>query len=256
MNPAIPRLVDVQEIDHQISALRAELERFPKLIRDLDARLSGARAAVAAAKEAHTNNLKERKKFELDVQQWKDRAKKYREQTGAVKTNEAYKALLQEIANAEAEASKAEDLELDIMMKGDDIDRRGKAAEADLREAETSVGEERKKIGAQGAEKRKLLDAAVANREQLIATVPEDLRDLYGKIAKRHSGTALARVREGQCQGCGLRVLPHIVQLLHRDEDAEIHRCENCGLILFTLEPTQENTSSRPGDAAASAVVS
>lgn len=255
MHPAIPRLVDIQELDHQIGALRSELEQLPRLIRDLEAKLSGTRAAVGASKEAHTNNLKERKKAELDVQQWKERAKKYREQTGAVKTNEAYKALLQEITHAEAEASKAEDLELDIMMKGDEIDRRGKSAEGDLREAETSVSAERKKLEARGVEKKKLLDTAVARREELFATVPEDLRDLYGKVAKRHNGTALARVRDGQCQGCGLRVLPHIVQLLHRDENAEIHRCENCGLILFTLEPANEK-SVPPNDSAASAVVS
>jgi uncharacterized protein len=255
MHPAIPRLVDVQELDHQISGLRSELENVPKLIRDLDMKLAGARAAVAAAKEAHTNNLKERKRADLDVQQWKERAKKYREQTGAVKTNEAYKALLQEIANAEGEASKAEDIELDIMMKGDDIDGRIKSAEADLREAEASVSAERKKLEIQGIEKKKLLDTASTQREQLFATVPEELRDLYGKIAKRHNGTALARVRDGQCKGCGLRVLPHILQLLHRDENEEIHRCENCGLILFSLEPANERPGP-PNDSAASAVVS
>jgi uncharacterized protein len=251
MHPAIPRLVDVQEMDHQIASLRTDLERLPGLIRALDAQLAGARTDVASAKEAHTNNLKERKKLELDVQQWKDRAKKYRDQTGAVKTNEAYKALLQEIANAEGQASKAEDLELDVMLKGDEIDRRVRAAEAQLRESEASVALQRKKIEAEGLEKKKLLDAATAKREHLFATIPEDLRDLYTRIAKRHNGTALARVRDDQCMGCGLRVLPHIVQLLHRDDNEEVHRCENCGLILYTLEPASAHSPAASGNAEA-----
>src|SRR5262249_5926081 len=116
MHPAIPHLIDLQEIDHRIAGLRAELDSFPKRIKDADVKLAGARAAVAAAKESHTNSLKERKKFELDAQQWNDRARKYRDQSGTVKTNEAYKALQHEIANAEGQATKAEDHQLEIMM--------------------------------------------------------------------------------------------------------------------------------------------
>src|SRR6266704_1304601 len=73
MHPAIPHLVELQRVDHQISALRGELEAFPKRIREADAKLSGARAEVAAAKEAHGQIIAERKKFEFEVQQWKDR---------------------------------------------------------------------------------------------------------------------------------------------------------------------------------------
>ena len=157
MHAAIPHLIDVQAIDQQIAALRADLESLPKRVQEADARLAGARAEVAAAKEAHTNNAKERKKLELDVGQWKDRAKKYREQTAAVKTNEAYKALLHEIANAEGEAAKAEDAELAIMMAGDDLDRRAKSAEARLREAETVIAAERNQMKARGIEQKKEL---------------------------------------------------------------------------------------------------
>src|SRR6266850_2490473 len=108
MHPAIPHLIELQRVDHQIAALRAELEAFPKRIREADAKLSGARAELAAAKETHTQGATERKKLEFDVQQWKDRARKYRDQSGAVKTNESFKALQHEIANAEAEVAKAE----------------------------------------------------------------------------------------------------------------------------------------------------
>src|SRR5262249_7976923 len=194
----------------------------------------GARADVAASKEALANNLKERKNLDLDAAQWKERAKKYRDQTGAVKTNEAYKALLHEIANAEAEAAKAEDAELEVMMAGDELDRRVKAADAELREAEASVAADRKKMESQGLEKKKQLDEAIAAREKAIAPVSEEMRTLYERVAKRHHGTAMARVRDDQCQGCGLRILPHVVQMLHRDEDEEVFRCESCGLILYT----------------------
>jgi len=54
MHPAIPHLIELQRVDHQIAALRAELETFPKRIREADAKVSAARAELAAAKEIHT----------------------------------------------------------------------------------------------------------------------------------------------------------------------------------------------------------
>src|SRR6266581_2516305 len=185
MHPAIPHLVELQRVDYQISALRAELEAFPKRIREADAKLSGARAEVATGKEAHGQIIAERKKFEFEVQQWKDRARKYRDQSGAVKTNEAFRALQHEIANAEAEVAKAEDRQLDVMMAAEEAERRVKVAESRLKEAEQ----------------------------------------------------AMAEARDGQCRGCGMRVLPHILQQLRTETSEEVYRCESCGLILYTLEP-------------------
>jgi uncharacterized protein len=237
MHSAIPHLIELQRVDHLIAAVRAELETFPKRVREADAKLNGARAAVAAAKEGLVNSQKERKKFELDVQQWKDRAKKYRDQSGAVKTNEAYKALQHEITNAEAEVAKAEDAQLEVMMTGEEAERRVKHAEANLKEDETAVAKERKEIETQQAEKKKQLESLLAERERALAPIPEDLRELYARIAKRHHGAGLAEARDGQCRGCGMRVLPHTLQELRRDPNEEIYRCESCGLILYTLEP-------------------
>jgi uncharacterized protein len=254
MHPAIPRLIELQGVDHQIAVLRGELEAFPRRLREADAKLNGARAAVAAAKEAHTNSQKERKKLELDAEQWKDRAHKYRDQSGAVKTNEAYKALQHEITNAEAEVAKAEDRQLEVMMAGEESEGRVKAAEAKLKEAEREIAAERKEIELQQAEKKKQLEAALAEHERAAALVPEDLRDLYARIAKRHNGTALAEARNEQCRGCGMRILPHIMQQLRQEANEEVYRCETCGLILYTLEPiTAANPTSNSGSAVSSA---
>src|ERR1700686_2291494 len=192
MHPAIPHLIELQRVDHQIAVLRAELDGFPKRIREAEAKLGSARAEVASAKEAHAQAVAERKKFEFDGQQWKDRARKYRDQSGAVKTNEAYKALQHEIANAEAEVAKADDRQLEVMMGGEDSERRVKSAEAGRKQREQAIAAEGRKTEAQQAAKKKALDAAVAERERALAPIPEDLRVLYTRIAKRHHGVALA----------------------------------------------------------------
>src|SRR5215469_1379700 len=202
MHPAIPHLIELQRVDHQMALFRSELESFPKRLREADTKLTGARAEVATGKEALTKINSERKKFEFEGQEWKDRARKYRDQSGAVKTNEAYRALQHEIANAEAEVAKAEDRQLEVMMKAEEAELRVKLAEARLKEAEQSLAAEKKEIESQASEIKKKLDAATVEREKAIAPVPEDLRDLYTRVAKRHGGTAMALVRGEQCRGC------------------------------------------------------
>ena len=256
MHPAIPRLLDLQAVDHHIAAVRAEMDSFPKRILEADHKLSGARSAVTAAKEATASSVAERKKLEFEVQQWKDRARKYRDQSGAVKTNEAYKALQHEISNAEAEVAKAEDRQLEVMMAGEESERRVRNAEANLREDEQAINAEKKRIQSLNTEKKKELDAALAERQRVIAPIPQDMRDLYERIAKRHHGTALAQARDEQCRGCGMRVLPHILQMLRDDANEEVYRCESCGLILYSLEPIPAPNPEGSGSAASSASTS
>ena len=251
MHPAIPQLVELQRLDQLTAALRTDLEGLPKKIRQADTKLNEARAAVASTKEAHTQGLTKRKKLELDVEQWKERAKKYRAQSSSVKTNEAYKALQQEIANAEAEVAKAEDLVLEQMMALEETERRVRRAEADLKETEQAITLEKKQIEAEFGEKKGNLEAASREREQIAKKVPEELLDLYARIARRHPGAVMAEVREEQCRACGMRALPHTVQMLGTETNEEVFRCEGCGRILYTLEPIPHAVPHKSANGAA-----
>ena len=252
MHPAIPHLMDLQKLDQLIAALRADLESLPKRMREADAQLNGARAAVVSSKERLTQSITQRKKFELDVNQWRDRAKKYREQSSSVKTNEAYKALQHEIANAEKEVSQGEDLVLEQMMGVEEAERRIKHFEADLKEAEQSVATEKKQIEVQYGGQKKKLEADLAKREEIAKKVPEQLLELYSRIARRNPGSVMAEVRDDQCRACGMRVLPHTIQLLKSETDEEIFRCETCGRILYSLEPIPQATPPESAEGAAS----
>jgi uncharacterized protein len=246
MHHAIPQLLELQRLDQSIASLRSEVDAMPKRVRDADAKLTGARSAVTSAKEAHTQALAQRKKLELDVEQWKERAKKYRAQSSSVKTNEAYKALQHEIANAEAEASKAEDLVLEQMMKLEEIERRVRRADADLKESESAITSEKKQLQVEYGEKKRKAEAQAAERERIAKNVPDDLLDLYTRISRKHLGSALAEARDGQCRACGMRILPHTLQLLKTETDEEVFRCETCGRILYTLEPIPPAAPRQP----------
>src|SRR5579862_1935477 len=248
MHPHLKSLIELQAVDFRLIGIRERLARFPKQLAEVETRVTAAKQQVASAKEALLTGQKERKTFEMDVDQWKERAKKYRNQSGEVKTNEAYKALLHEIQNAEDEMAKAEDRLLERMVSGEEYDRQVKAAEAAVKEIEAAAGKERQAIQAEYNAAQKELTAAEEARAAAIATVPEDLVDHYERIAKRHGGIALAEIRGEGCGQCGVHIRPHVIQQLQRDSNEGFFHCETCTRILYYADH-----STAPGSPATSA---
>ena len=254
MHPAIPLLLELQKTDNEIAALRANLEAAPKRIRENDAKLNGARVAVNTAKEALAQLVTTRKKSDFEVAEWRERVKKFKAQTAAVKTNEAYKALLHEIANGESEIGKLEDIQLDQMMAVEEAEKNVKTAETTLRDSEQAIGAERKQIENAAREVNRKMLADISVREKIAAQIPEEVLSVYARAAKRHHGVALAEAVNEQCRGCGMRLLPHLYQLVYQPEDHDIHTCETCGCILYAAEPAAPpatNSSSNPTAASA-----
>src|SRR5260370_4880727 len=252
MHPAVRRLMDLQKLDRLIAAIRADLESLPKRMREADAQLNGARAAVVSSKQALTQSITQRKKFELDVNQWRYRAKKYREQSSSVKTNEAYKALQNDIASAEQDVSQDEDRVVEQRMGIEEAERRVKHFEADLKEAEQAVAKEKKQIEAQYGEQKKKLEVDLAKREEIAKKIPEDLLELYSRIARRNPGSVMAEVRAEQSPACGIRVLPHTIQLLESETAEEGFCCETCGRSLYSRETISHATPPENAEGTAS----
>jgi uncharacterized protein len=133
----------------------------------------------------------------------------------------------------------------------EESERRVKRLEAELKESEQAIAAEKKQIEEQFAGKKKAWEAATAERRGVAKKIPEDLLELYERIAKKHPGTAMAQVRDGQCKACGLRALPHTIQQLESDTDEELFRCESCGRILYSLEPIAHATPKESATGAA-----
>ena len=236
MHPSIKHLIELQAIDLRLDELRALVASFPKRLAEIDARVEAARKQLAAAKEALTGSLKDRKKYEMDVEQWKERIRKYKDQLYEVKTNEAYKALQSEIQTVETEIAKAEDRLLERMVTGEEYERQVKAAERALKEVEGAAHADRQKLEGKQAAAQKELDQDTGERQRAVANIPEDLLDHYQRIARKHNGVALAEVRDETCTLCRVRVRPHVYQELRRETSQEIFHCESCTRILYSSE--------------------
>lgn len=244
MQKALQNLLDLQNVDAQLRDVREHLATFSKKADEVEARVANAKAELDASKTAQVETVKERKKYELDVEQWKERVRKYKDQTAQVKTNEAYKALQHEVQTAEAEIAKAEDRLLEQMVAAEEYDRRVKASEKLLKEVAEVARGNRAKIDADKAATEKELADLTAERARVVAAIPEDLLEHYERISKKHNGVALAEVRDEKCGACGMRVRPHVFQEMRRRGTEEMFHCETCTRILYYVEPETPGASA------------
>ncbi|HKS82926.1 MAG TPA: C4-type zinc ribbon domain-containing protein [Candidatus Acidoferrales bacterium] len=256
MQKVLQNLLDLQSIDARRNIVRGQLALFPRKIAEIEARVAAARAAVEHAKAAQLASFKDRKKYELDVEQSRERVRKYKDQMSLVKTNEAYKALQHEVQMAEAEIAKAEDRLLEQMVAGEVYDQRIKSADNDRKEIEQASDRERSRIQTEKAAADKELATVEAERARVVAQIPENLLDHYERIARKHNGVSLAEVHNGKCGACGMIVRPHVLQEMRRANSEEMFHCETCTRILYYVEPEASAagasaTSISPASAAA-----
>lgn len=252
MQKNLQNLLVLQNVDIRLNDVRARLAKFPRKLAESDAHVAAAKASVDASKASQLANVKDRKKYELDVDSWKEKVRKYRDQTSQIKTNEAYRALQHEVQMAEQEIAKAEDRLLEQMVASEEYDRRIKASEAVLKEVEQVERVQRSTVESERAVAEKEMAELNAERARAVAEIPESLLDHYDRIVKKHHGVALAEVRNEKCGACGMIVRPHVIQEMRRTDSDQMFHCETCTRILYLIEPSVSAATASPAGASAS----
>ena len=235
MTSDLQSLIELQQVDSQIAALRAEIAALPKHVAEIEAKLAGSKTQVEAAVAAGKADEAARRKHESDIQDQQQKISKYRDQSLHVKTNDEYRALMHEIQFAESAIAKLEDKILEIMVAADARKESLKKAEAELK-ADTAENEREKEAARQrtAADEEELAKLA-ARQKDLRAGVSEDALRHYDRVLKLR-GTALAAVHENQmCSGCSVMLRPQVFQDVMTNQ--QFLTCDTCKRILYYVPP-------------------
>src|ERR1035438_1635365 len=103
MLPDIEKLLELQTADREIRRLRDEVAALPKRVAVIEQKLAGTKAHLEKVRVAAKADEANRKKFEANIKDLQGKISKYRDQSLDVKTNEQYKAIMNEIQFAEGE---------------------------------------------------------------------------------------------------------------------------------------------------------
>lgn len=230
MNPDLEKLIELHSTDAEVQRLEAEIATLPRRVAEIEAQLAGARSVVEKAKAALKANDAARRKLEGEIQAQQQKISKYRDQSLEVKTNEQYKALLQEIKFAENEIRACEDKILELMVDSEAQEKAQKTAEGELKARTAEVEREQAQARARTAEDQKQLAEWLAKRQGLRAAISDAALSHYDRVLKlRHS--AIAEARDQQCSACHVLLRPQKYVEVCTNE--QVLTCDSCGRILF-----------------------
>lgn len=235
MLPALDALIALQDLDTRAEAARRRLADAPVKVAALDATLAGATQALEKAKAALAESQAARRELEREASAAEQKVSKYKDQLMQAKDNKQFHALQHEIATFSAEQQRVEELEIGRMLEIDERAAVVKAAEATLAKEKTRVAAEKATIEADAAAVSAELATLVAARGDLTKTIDARLLTTYETVAKQRKGTGIARVVDGLCDACRVRLRPHLYNQVRAGD--QVIQCESCVRILYWIAP-------------------
>jgi uncharacterized protein len=232
-------LLELQELDLRIEALRAREEEIPKQKGKFEIHKKRLAAELAEREKVCKQLGVEQHECETDIEQMQAQIRKYDQQLMAVKKNEEYQALSHEIDVLKKQIGLKEERLLTLMVEVDE-------AKARLEEDRKRIAGELKSIEQQCAAIDAELGEAVrerksteAQRAPIVAQVDPQLLSRYTRIRQsKKLGAALVALNDEVCAGCHVHVTPQIANEVLAGK--KIHACANCGRLLYhhaNIEP-------------------
>ncbi len=235
---ALKLLVALQEQDKALDSIQKEIDAVPPRIAAVKADLEGEKKAMDAAKAKTLELEKKKKAKELDAAAKEESARKRTGQLNELKSNDAYKAMQGEIA---ADKAAAGDIETEILVIMEEIDKAKAAEKAELAAYKKIEGEaavDLQKLEAVMSEAKGRFDAAKAKRDEVAAPVPADMMKVYNHIRGRGKSDAVVPVVDGHCGSCQITLAPSM--LVEIAKVKALVSCESCQRILYKPEPAAQ----------------
>ena len=221
----------MQKLDTEIYALKGELEAKPAEIKALESSFEQMKKQLGELEKACLDLQKVRKDKELELAVKEEGIKKLQTQLYSLKTNKEYQTMLQQIQDAKADASLAEDKILEAMDKMElskvEIDKENKR----LKVEEQAFSAEKKEIEGRIKEIDGRLEQLEAQRRQVTPNIDRKVLSQYERILASRDGLAIVAVRDNSCKGCNMFVPPQVINLIRMYE--RIITCEVCNRMLF-----------------------
>ena len=230
----IDRLLELQELDLSIDRLRARREVLEsgEDVRTARAGLEEAEGRLGELKVALDSLDREQRRLEGDVDPLTRKAdsEQARMYDGSVVNPKELDAIQHEVANLRQRASRIEDELLEQMERREDLETRIKQAEAEAAEARDRLTEISGDSVHELEDISKGLAERIAEREQLVPALDEELVELYEDLRRQKRGVGAAALVDGVCQGCHQKL--SAMELSRLKRQGGVKRCEYCRRIL------------------------
>jgi predicted nucleic acid-binding Zn-ribbon protein len=229
------QILDVAAFDQKTTALNHTASTLPELAElvSTTTKSHNARDLRIAAETELSDVKRELLRAEADVEQIVTRITRDEARlSGGSASPKELEQLQHEVGTLNSRRSELEEVELEIMMRVDEI----KARIEDLQGQEAAFTEQINELNIRKenalARINGELESIAKERTETLAAVSPELIALYEKIRSTNNGTGAAALVAGACTGCHLSINTVELKRISEISEDEVVRCEECRCIL------------------------
>ncbi len=204
------RNYDVQKKQNHIQQKKGELSKSGEEIKTFYKKISGK---------------------ELDLKSLEADIDKLRLQMNQLKTNKEFGATKLEIGGKEANKSVIEDDILKLMTAYEEMQKKHKISESEIKQEELQLEELKKKVDADLETVESEIAELKEKRTVSEVGLDKDVLQQYQRLVSHKDAVAVVGVVNKVCQGCYMSITSQTLNKLMTDRDLTF--CHSCGRILY-----------------------
>jgi len=230
------KLLDVQELDSKLDALRHQAANLPEVaeLKEVTANRAGLDDRVRDLRVQADDLTREQRKADADVEQVK--ARRVRDQqrldSGAVANPKDLERLQHELVSLDRRISELEDIELEVMERLETTQQEVTALEQQLADADRRIAELTEARETRMAGLREQAAQVRTERAAKVGDMPAELLALYDRLREQKGGVGAALLRARRCGGCSLELNSAELAQVAKLPSDDVVRCDECGRIL------------------------
>lgn len=221
---------ELQQIDAAVLEVEKSAETIPKKIKELEDGLEVYRIELGTLNGELDTLKKEAGEIEAHSSEESNKHRKWKSRLNDIKSPREYQALSRELELGERQVREADDRALSLMTEIEDKQKVIDGKADDLRQLEADVRKKVRELREAQARLKADADQARTGRDAIVGKMTPGLVKKYERVRGYTGGIAAARVSDGTCMGCNMRLRPqHVVEILRYES---IETCPNCQRIL------------------------
>jgi hypothetical protein len=227
------QLYQLQLLDNEWEAKRQRLSEVEGRLGE-SRELIQAREAVAETEQILAEMRAQMRALELEIAAVNDKLKKNQDRlySGRIRNPKELTGLQEEAAALRRRRSELEDEQLELMIGIEGEEAELVERQARLRQIQSSWEQEQASLQAEREKLQAELAALDDERDAVRGTIGSSTLAMYDDLRERHGGVAVAPLKRGICQACGVDVPTSLARSVERGEGTNV--CPICNRILIS----------------------
>ncbi|MCS7231939.1 MAG: C4-type zinc ribbon domain-containing protein [Elusimicrobiota bacterium] len=240
----LKKLLKLQSYDEELILLKEEIEAIPIEIQNQESLISQIQKAKDELKEKIKKTQVEIKEKEIEIQSIEQQIKKHTQELNSVKTNEQYRALLNEIERLNQQK---DTIETEILILMEELDKKNKELKEEedrLNNTKNLVEQKIRELKEKHQKLKENFELKNKERNLFASTIDKKYLDIYNNISsKKESALSAVNFSDNTCEKCNMSITKQEINEIRKYE--EFIFCSSCSRILYIsedLKDTQQTT--------------